>query len=157
MNDEAREILDSDIAIIGYAARLPGARNIDEFWQNLRDGVESITVINDEDLMKNGFPRSLLDHPACVKAGAVLEDIESFDASFFGYSPRDAALIDPQQRLLLECAWEALETAGYDAESYKGSIGVFGGVGRNAYLLNIYSNPSLAMSATAQISLGNNS
>ena len=155
MNDEPREILDSDIAIIGYAARLPGARNIDEFWQNLRDGVESVTVFNDEVLIKNGFPRSLLDHPACVKAGAVLDDIESFDASFFGYSPRDAALIDPQQRLFLECAWEALETAGYDAESYKGSIGVFGGVGHNAYLLNIYSNPALAMSARVQISLGN--
>ncbi|MEN3328609.1 MAG: hypothetical protein V7638_3416 [Acidobacteriota bacterium] len=155
MNDEPREILDSDIAIIGYAARIPGAKSIDEFWQNLRDGVESITVFNDEVLIKNGFPRSLLTHPACVKAGAVLDDIESFDASFFGYSPRDAALIDPQQRLLLECAWEALETAGYDAESYKGSIGVFGGVGHNAYLLNIYSNPALAMSARVQISLGN--
>ena len=157
MNDEPREILDSDIAIIGFAARVPGAKSIDEFWQNLRDGVESITVFNDEELLEHGFPRSLLAHPACVKAGAVLEGIELFDASFFGYSPRDAALIDPQQRLFLECAWEALETAGYDAESYKGSIGVFGGVGRNAYLLNIYSNPALAMSATVQIGLGNSS
>jgi acyl transferase domain-containing protein len=155
MSDEPREILDSDIAIVGYAARLPGAKSIDEFWQNLRDGVESITVFDDEVLIENGFPRSLLAHPACVKAGAVLDDIESFDASFFGYSPRDAALIDPQQRLLLECAWEALEHAGYDAEVYKGSIGVFGGVGRNAYLLNIYSNPALAMSARVQIGLGN--
>ena len=80
MSDEPREILDSDIAIVGYAARLPGAKSIDEFWQNLRDGVESITVFDDEVLIEHGFPRSLLAHPACVKAGAVLEDIESFES-----------------------------------------------------------------------------
>jgi len=124
---------DSSIAIIGYSARFPGAKNIDEFWQNLRAGVESISVFADAELEAEGYTRSMLAHPACVKAGGILEDIDLFDASFFGYSPMEAALTDPQQRLFLECAWEALEHAGYDSDTYDGLIGVFGGVGRNAY------------------------
>ena len=148
---------DSSIAIIGYSARFPGAKNIDEFWQNLRAGVESISVFADEELEAEGYTRSMLAHPACVKAGGILEDIDLFDASFFGYSPMEAALTDPQQRLFLECAWEALEHAGYDSDTYDGLIGVFGGVGRNAYLLNIYSHPSLVSSGVAQITIGNSS
>jgi acyl transferase domain-containing protein len=148
---------DSSIAIIGYSARFPGAKNIDEFWQNLRAGVESISVFADEELEAEGYTRSMLAHPACVKAGGILEDVDLFDASFFGYSPMEAALTDPQQRLFLECAWEALEHAGYDSDTYDGLIGVFGGVGRNAYLLNIYSHPSLVSSGVAQITIGNSS
>jgi len=71
-----------------------------------------------------------------VKAGAVLEDIEQFDAPFFGLTPREAQILDPQQRLFIEAAWNALEGAGYDASRTKGSIGVFAGGGLSTYLLN---------------------
>ena len=79
------------------------------------------------------MPAQLAD-PNYVKAGAVLPDMESFDAAFFGFSPREAAIMDPQHRHFLECAWEALENAGHVPERFDGAIGVFGGSGHNAYL-----------------------
>ena len=121
------------IAVVGMAARVPGAKNVELFWQNLRNGVESVIRFTDEELLRAGVSASLLRNPNYVKAGAVLDDIEFFDASFFGYSPREAELIDPQQRLFLECAWEALESAGCDPARYKGQIGVYAGVSENDY------------------------
>ncbi|MDJ0745868.1 MAG: beta-ketoacyl synthase N-terminal-like domain-containing protein [Xenococcaceae cyanobacterium MO_167.B27] len=82
-----------------------------------------------------------LNHPDYVRASPILEDIEYFDAEFFGYSPREAELIDPQQRLLLECAWECLEDGGYDPYTYGGAIALYAGTATNTYLLNnIYPN-----------------
>src|SRR4029450_6683333 len=101
-----------EIAVIGMAGRFPGAKNLEQFWQNLCDGVESINFFTDEDLLARGADPQLLDDPNYVKAEAVLDDIEMFDASFFGYTPREASLIDPQHRLFLEHAWEALGEAG---------------------------------------------
>ncbi|MCC5647956.1 polyketide synthase dehydratase domain-containing protein, partial [Nostoc sp. CHAB 5824] len=128
-----------DIAIIGISCKFPGADNIDAFWQNLRDAVESISFFSDEEL--EVVDRSVLNYHNYVKAGAVLPNIDKFDASFFGYSSKEAELIDPQQRILLECALEALESAGYDPETYKGLVGVYAGSGVNNYLINnIYTN-----------------
>jgi len=133
-----------EIAVIGMAGRFPGARNVDEFWRNLKEGRESISHFSDEELLAAGVSRQLLDDPHYVKAGGVLEGIDLFDASFFGYSPREAELMDPQQRLFLECAWEALEHAGYDSENYEGLVGVYAGSGTNLYLLfNLMSNRAL--------------
>ena len=137
-----------EIAIIGMAGRFPGARNIDEFWQNIKNGVESIRPLTDEYLQAQGVDKTSLDHPQYVKAGAVLEDVELFDADFFGFSPREAEILDPQQRLFLECAFEALETAGYNPQTYPGSIGVYGGVGINGYLFNLYTNPTIRSSVS---------
>jgi acyl transferase domain-containing protein len=123
----------SEIAVIGLAGRFPGARTIDAFWQNVRDGVESITVFSDDQLIAAGVNPALFARPDYVRAGVVLEDADKFDAFFFGFSPREAEILDPQHRLFLECAWEALETAGYDPGSTDASIGVFAGTGRNAY------------------------
>ncbi|HAJ59260.1 MAG TPA: beta-ketoacyl synthase, partial [Cyanobacteria bacterium UBA8543] len=129
------------IAIIGMAGRFPGAKTIDEFWQNLRDGVESIAFFSDEELKASNIDSALLNEPNYVKAKGVLEDIELFDAAFFGFNPREAEMTDPQHRLLLESAWEALEHAGYDAQRYKGQIGTYAGVGWNSYLVkNLYAN-----------------
>src|ERR1044071_3411453 len=114
-----------EIAIIGMAGRFPGARNVEEFWQNLRDGVESVTFFTDEELLSSGVDPGLLLNPNYVKASPVLEGADLFDAEFFGYSPREAEMIDPQHRVFLECAWEALENAGYNPEAYKGLIGVY--------------------------------
>ncbi|HEV2707210.1 MAG TPA: SDR family oxidoreductase [Pyrinomonadaceae bacterium] len=125
-----------DIAIVGMAGRFPGARNVEELWQNLRDGVESISFFSDEELLQRGVEPALLNDADYVKAGAVIEDAELFDASFFNFTPREAEMMDPQHRLFLEHAWQALETAGYEAEKYSGRIGVFAGESVNSYLLH---------------------
>ncbi|MBF6571305.1 MAG: KR domain-containing protein [Candidatus Binataceae bacterium] len=136
------------IAVVGMAGRFPGARNLAEFWRNLRDGVESITVVRDEQLIAAGVPAAELGNPAYVRAAAILEDIDRFDAAFFGLSPKDAAIMDPQHRHFLECAWEALEHAGWSADEFSGRIGVYAGSGMNSYLLhNLLADPELVASA----------
>src|SRR5215212_11166318 len=89
----------AEIAIIGMTGRLPGANDLDLFWQNLRDGVESITFFSDEELKAAGVDPTLLADPSYVKAAPILDNVESFDAAFFGYTPREAEFMDPQQRL----------------------------------------------------------
>jgi acyl transferase domain-containing protein len=128
---------DLEIAMIGMAGRFPGARDVRELWQNLRERVEAITFFSDEELLKAGIDHSLLNNPYYIKAGALLDAADQFDAGFFGYSPRDAELIDPQQRLFLECAYHALEDAGYDASRYPGPIGVYAGTTRSSYFHNL--------------------
>jgi phthiocerol/phenolphthiocerol synthesis type-I polyketide synthase E len=132
------------IAIIGMAGRFPGARNINEFWRNLRDGAESISYFTDDELLSAGIAPALLGNPDYVKAKGVLEGAELFDAAFFGFNPREAEITDPQQRIFLEAAWEALERAGYDPQKYEGAIGVYAGASVNSYLLiNLASNQDL--------------
>jgi non-ribosomal peptide synthase protein (TIGR01720 family) len=156
MDNSPLETSIDGIAIIGMAGRFPGARNVEQFWQNLRDGVESISFFTDEELEEAGVEPALMNAPNYVKAGAVLEDIDLFDASFFGFNPREAALTDPQHRFFLECAWEALESAGYDSERYDGAIGVYAGVGMNSYLLNLYTNRELSHEVSGvQVTIGN--
>jgi acyl transferase domain-containing protein/acyl carrier protein len=136
-----------EIAVIGMAGRYPGAKNLDQFWQNLCDGVESIKFFTDEELLAKGVEARLLDDPNYVKAEAILDDVEKFDASFFDFTPREASLIDPQHRLFLEHAWEALENAGYAAERNQ-RTGVYAGESINSYLLsNLYPNRELMESA----------
>lgn len=132
-----------EIAVIGMAGRFPGAQNLDEFWQNLQQSVESITELADAGLQEKGVSAETLADPNYVKVGGVLANEDCFDAAYFGYSPREAEILDPQQRLFLETAVHALETAGYDAEQYSGSIGVYGGAGMNGYLLNLYSSEAI--------------
>src|SRR5581483_10793577 len=112
---------------------------------------------SDEELLEAGVTPEDLKQPDYVKAGAIIQDIEGFDASFFGYTPREAEIMDPQQRIFLEVAWEALESAGYDAETYKGMIGVFAGSAISTYLLNnIFPQPQIVeLMGPLQTSLGN--
>ena len=128
--------LEDDIAIIGMSGRFPGASTLDEFWENLQAGVESIATFSDEELRAAGIPEQLLSHPRYVKSSGVLDDIDYFDARFFEYSPREAELMDPQHRLFLEAAWHALENAGYDPLSYPHAIGVYAGMSISSYLAN---------------------
>ncbi|HEY3578901.1 MAG TPA: type I polyketide synthase [Pyrinomonadaceae bacterium] len=139
---------DSDIAIIGMAGRFPKAPDLDAFWRNLREGVESIEALTDEELLSSGVDAALLKNPNYVKASSSLENYDLFDPAFFGMTPREAEIIDPQHRLLLECAWEALESAGYDASRYPGAIGVFAGASISTYLSNLLSNPALLGNVT---------
>ncbi|MEM8677561.1 MAG: SDR family oxidoreductase [Cyanobacteria bacterium P01_G01_bin.67] len=153
---EKEDSLES-IAIIGMAGRFPGAKNIDEFWQNLHDGVESISFFTDDELINMGIDSAMLSNPKYVKAGGVLSDVELFDASFFNFARPEAEVTDPQHRLFLECAWSALENAGYDSETYTGRIGVYAGAGMNSYLLNNLSvNPEAAdLTDFFQLFIGN--
>ena len=146
VNRESRE---TDIAIVGMAARFPGARDTLQFWRNLRAGVECISFFSDEELLAAGVDPQLLAHPDYVKAAAVLEDIELFDAAFFGFSRREAEITDPQHRLFLECAWQALEDAAYDPAAFEGTVGVLAGVSMSSYLLNLYAE-SEAMRSVGQ-------
>ncbi len=124
-----------EIAVVGMAVRLPGARNLAEFWRNLRDGVESATFFTDEELLAAGESADLLRDPLYVKAQGRLADIDQFDAGFFGFSPQDASVMDPQHRILLEVGWEALEHAGHNPDSFRGRVGVFATCGMNSYLI----------------------
>jgi acyl transferase domain-containing protein len=132
------------IAVIGMQGRFPGARNTAEFWTNLKNGVESISTFSDAELRSAGIDLAYLNVPGYVNRGCVLEDVDLFDAGFFGYSARDAETMDPQQRVFLECAWESLEHAGYDSERYPGMIGVFAGCDQSSYLYQIYANVDLS-------------
>jgi acyl transferase domain-containing protein/acyl carrier protein len=144
------------IAIIGMAGRFPGAKNVAQFWENLCQGVESITFFTDEELLASGADPKVISEPNYVKARPIIDDIESFDAGLFGFSPREAQVFDPQYRLFLECAWEALEMAGYNAQGYKGLIGVFAGASMSTYLLSWIADPQIVQSAGfLQTALGN--
>ncbi len=133
-----------DVAIIGMSCRFPGANGLEAFWQNLKNGVESISTFSEADLDAAGVDTKLREHPNYVKASGIIEGIELFDANFFEYSPKEASMIDPQHRLFLEQAWMALEDAGYDPERYSGPIGVYAGTGMNTYLYrNLMSQGSL--------------
>ena len=116
-----------EVAVIGLAGRFPGAKNIAEFWQNLKAGVESIHFFGDEELIENGVNPALLKNADYVRAHGFLEGNECFDPAFFGYTPKEAAAMDPQVRVFHECVWQALEDAGYDPLSYPGLIGLYGG------------------------------
>ncbi len=132
------------VAIIGMAGRFPGANDVTEYWRNLQAGVESITFFTDEELKNAGVEAARLSAPNFIKAKGAVENGDAFDASFFGFTPREAEIMDPQHRLFMECVWTALESAGYDPDSYEGSIGLYGGAGMNTYLLfNLMSNRDL--------------
>jgi acyl transferase domain-containing protein len=155
--DQARQSsMHEEIAIISMNGRFPGAPNVDVFWENLRNGVESVSFFTEEELIEAGCdPRRVRD-PAYVKARPLLPvDIEKFDALFFGYSPREAELTDPQHRLFLECAWEALELAGYNPARYDGQIGVFAGTNISTYIMGMLNGREALTSDNFQILIGN--
>lgn len=136
------------IAIVGLAGRFPKAKNTGEYWRNLRSGRECIDALTARQLLAAGADPKLIADPNYVKAGAALDNLEMFDAAFFGFSPRDAAIMDPQHRHFLECAWEALEDAGHPPSAFRGSIGVFAGSGMNAYMIyNLLTNAELMETA----------
>ncbi|MCG8640781.1 MAG: SDR family NAD(P)-dependent oxidoreductase, partial [Desulfobacterales bacterium] len=139
------------IAVIGMSCRFPGARNIEQFWENLKNGIESVTRFSDQEMTEAGVPPSQLNHPDYVRSGFILEDEDLFDASFFGYSPREAEIMDPQQRLFLETAWKALEDGGYATEQYNGSIGVFAGSRMSSYLVNVMDSKDLTLGDSADL------
>ncbi|MGH9760607.1 MAG: beta-ketoacyl synthase N-terminal-like domain-containing protein, partial [Blastocatellia bacterium] len=134
----------NDIAIIGMSGRFPMARSVTEFWQNIQSGRECIKFFTDEELKSSGVASATFDDPHFVKAAALIDGADTFDAEFFGYTAKEAELMDPQHRVLLEAAWEALEHAGYDPLGCGRPVGVFAGATINTYLLlNVVSRPEI--------------
>ncbi|GAA1007411.1 non-ribosomal peptide synthetase/type I polyketide synthase [Streptomyces thermogriseus] len=124
---------DDAVAVVGMACRLPGAPDVETFWNNLRNGVESITHFTDEELLAAGVPQEDLTHPDYVRARAVVEGADLFDAAFFDCSPAEAEAMDPQHRLLLEVSWQAFENAGIVPQDVEGRVSVFAGSGYGGY------------------------
>ena len=120
------------IAVIGMSGSYPGAPDLARFWDNLRDGIDSITRFSEEE----HEPPPLMNADRWVLARGLMDRPEWFDAEFFGYTPDEAIALDPQNRVLLERGWEVLENAGYNPEEYPGSVGVFAGSGFLSYLLS---------------------
>ncbi len=145
------------VAIVGMAGRFPGARNLEEFWRNLRAGVESVRFLSREEMVARGAPAGLADDPAWVPAVAMPDGIEEFDAPFFGISHREAEILDPQHRLFLEACWTALEDAGYVPDSPAAVTAVFGGATTSTYLLfNLARNPQVVAAVDPlQLIVGN--
>ncbi|GCE50447.1 type I polyketide synthase [Thermosporothrix hazakensis] len=142
MMEPSHESLDG-VAIIGMACRFPGAPDVEAFWRLLCEGREGITFFTDEELLAAGVDPEQLAQPNYVRAASLLEKREFFDASFFGYTPREAEVMDPQHRLFLECAWHAFEHAGYNPETCSGVVGVYIGSGDNAYVFHIHAHPHI--------------
>ncbi|PEL52428.1 beta-ketoacyl synthase N-terminal-like domain-containing protein, partial [Bacillus wiedmannii] len=133
----------SEIAVIGMEGRFPGANNIQEFWNNLCKGTESIKFYSNEEIAALTKKTDLIHQENFVKAAPLLKDVDKFDAEFFGYTPNEAEIMDPQQRLFLECSWASLEDAGYDPDLYRGKVGVFAGSRMNTYIFNIIEDREL--------------
>ncbi len=126
----------TDIAVIGMACRFPGANDLETFWENLVNGVESISRFSAKEVESDGISSMVAENPNYITASPTLSDIKGFDAEFFGYSAKEAELMDPQHRLFLECCWEAFEDAGYDPITYDGVTGIYAGAAMNTYLMN---------------------
>ncbi|HBF02232.1 MAG TPA: hypothetical protein DDW77_03640, partial [Verrucomicrobiales bacterium] len=101
------------------AGRFPGAKSVTEYWDNLKNSRECLSALDEDYLRRNGVSEEQIKDPDYVKTGGILKDADHFDAQFFGYSPREAKILDPQHRVFLECAWEAMETAGYNQDRYQ--------------------------------------
>ena len=133
------------IAIVGIGCRLPGGIDSPEsFWEFLRDGRDAIKEVPsdrwDLGLHYNADPANPLTQH--VRRGGFVEDIDKFDAAFFGITPREAVCMDPQQRLLLEVAWRALEDAGQPHEQGRGrAVGVFMGISSADYSSLLWASP----------------
>ncbi|PNG48950.1 Polyketide synthase PksJ [Variovorax sp. B4] len=134
---------DEPIALIAMAGRFPGAADVEQFWDNLCAGRDSISFFDDATL-DAGVNAALRANPNYVRARGVIEDVEWFDAAFFGINPKEAQLMDPQQRLFLEICWECMERAGYTPDQYPGSVGVYAGMNNATYFLqHVQKRPDL--------------
>ena len=129
------------VAVIGMAGRFPGANSVSAYWRNLRNGVESIVDLSEEDLLAAGVTERALANRSYVRRAALMSGIEEFDADFFGFTPYAARMLDPQHRLFLQTTFHALEDAGYDPAGLEATVGVFGTSSASGYLLhNLMSN-----------------
>ncbi len=121
-----------DVAIIGMACRFPGAKNLDEFWANLLDGRDTITILSDE-MLSPEVPAELRSDPRYVRAAGLIDHPYGMDAEFFAINPSETKLTDPQQRILLELSWHALEHAGEGVGRTTERAAIYAGTEDNSY------------------------
>ncbi|WP_457355438.1 type I polyketide synthase [Roseateles sp. P5_D6] len=144
------------IAIVGMAGRFPMADTVDAFWRQLLEGRDCVSRFSREELLAEGVAPALLDHERYVRAGAVLDGIELFDAAFFGISPREAESMDPQQRLFLEVVQHALDAAALDPTRFPGRMAVYAGSRLSGYWLRLMKNAEfMAGLGWHQVAAGN--
>lgn len=132
------------VAIVGMAGRFPGARDLGEYWDNLRTGVCSISDFSPDELIADGEDPAEVRRFGYVRAKGYLEGADRFEAQLFGFNPAEAAALDPQHRLLLETAWAAWEDAGYDPRRAPRRTGVYVGGSRTEHMLAAAADRRLA-------------
>lgn len=144
------------VAVVGMAVRMPGAPDIEAFWDLLTEGREGIRFFGRDELDAS-IPAELVDDTRYVPARGVIDGADLFDAQFFGISPNEAELMDPQHRVFLELAWQCLENAGQIPEKTAGSIGVYAGMFNASYFQNhVSAHPDkVARLGEFQVMLGN--
>lgn len=148
-----KSIKPSQLAVVGYACRLPGAENADAFWSLLEEGRCSVTQVDPDRWSRERFGHPAAPGRSYTFAAGQLDDPWGFDAGFFGISPREAEQMDPQQRLMLEVAWEALEHSGLRAADLpRATTGVFVGASSSDYANRFYLDPA---AIDAQFMTGN--
>jgi acyl-coenzyme A synthetase/AMP-(fatty) acid ligase/acyl carrier protein len=126
-----------DVAVIGMAGKFPGANDIDTFWNNLKDGVDSLRTLTEEELIQCNVPINVRSHAEFVPKGQMIDHPDQFDAYFWGVGKEEAKTMDPQQRLFLQVCWHAMENAGYPPRSGSNfETGVYASCGIDGYLLN---------------------
>ncbi|RHC81538.1 KR domain-containing protein, partial [Parabacteroides merdae] len=142
-----------DIAVIGMSGRFPGAKNISEYWENIKNGLETISEFTDQELWENGVSKEEMYSEYYVRRKGVIQNVEKFDPETFGYNLNEAELMDPQMRIFHECTWEALEDAGYNPQIYNGKIGLYGGAATTHWpymaMAKIASNPAAQFNAVS--------
>ncbi|SCK42156.1 amino acid adenylation domain-containing protein [Variovorax sp. HW608] len=144
------------VALVAMAGRFPGAADVEQFWDNLLAGRESISFFDDATL-DAGVSAALRADPLYVRARGIIDDIEQFDAAFFGINPKEAELMDPQHRVFLEICWECLERGGYVPDQAPGPVGVYGGMYNPTYFQrHVSTRPDLVeMLGEFQVMLAN--
>lgn len=125
------EVDKNDVAVIGMTCRFPGAKSVEQYWDNLIAGKESIRIFTDEELQKSGISAEIYNRENYVRAKGYLEDAEYFDPKLFDYSDKEASLMDPQIRLLHLCIYELLEKSGYNPFTFQDRISLFAGSSPN--------------------------
>ncbi|MFF1448606.1 beta-ketoacyl synthase N-terminal-like domain-containing protein [Streptomyces sp. NPDC058274] len=141
--------LDSAIAVVGMSGRFPGAPDLDAYWNNLADGVCSLTDFTEDELLADGADPQEIRGRDYVPTKGFLPDADRFDAELFGFNRTEATALDPQHRLLLQTAWTALEDAGYDPLDGPPRTGVYVGGAVTEHMLAAQTDPRLAASIGA--------
>jgi amino acid adenylation domain-containing protein len=142
------------VAIVGMAGRFPGAESVEKLWEMVRAGRNAFSL-HPADEIEDAFTDEERNQPNYVPARPHLENVDMFDAEFFGMFAREAALTDPQHRIFLEICWEALENGGFDPKRFDGLIGVYAGASMPTYLINnVLSERELAEEFASNYQIG---
>jgi amino acid adenylation domain-containing protein len=121
------KIEDNDIAVVGMYARFPGSETLEEFWNNLSNGKETLRSFTEEELLESGLTEEEIHSEAFVNIGGSMKDAEYFDYKLFGYTPQEAARMSPQMRVFHQAVYASLEDANVNPDTYRGKIGLFTG------------------------------